>query len=58
MCVLDQEDDLFAERPGLLLLADKGCISAEPDHFCEMWIFLRGVDRRSRRRADRSGGGP
>jgi hypothetical protein len=33
MCVLDDEDDLFAERPGLLLLADKGYISAELDDY-------------------------
>jgi hypothetical protein len=40
MCVLDQEDDLFAERPGLLLLADKGYISAELDAY----LHARGAN--------------
>ena len=40
MCVLDHEDDLFTERPGLLLLADKGYISAELDEF----LHARGAE--------------
>jgi hypothetical protein len=33
MCVLDQDQQLLTERPGLLLLADKGYISAELDTY-------------------------
>jgi len=40
LCVLDHEDDLFTERPGLLLLADKGYISAELDEF----LHARGAE--------------
>ena len=31
MCILDEDLDLLAERPGLLVLADKGYVSAELD---------------------------
>ncbi|HEX2072569.1 MAG TPA: IS982 family transposase [Geodermatophilus sp.] len=40
MCVLDAEADLLAERPGLLLLADKGYISAELDDY----LHARGAE--------------
>jgi hypothetical protein len=33
MAVLDQEAELLAERPGLLLVADKGYVSAELDRY-------------------------
>ncbi len=33
MCVLDADADLVAERPGLLLLADKNYISADLDDY-------------------------
>jgi hypothetical protein len=40
MCMLDVDADLLAERPGLLLLADKGYISAELDDY----LRARGAD--------------
>jgi hypothetical protein len=33
MCVLDEDAHLLAERPGLLILADKGYVSAELDAY-------------------------
>jgi hypothetical protein len=39
-CVLDEDADLLAERPGLLLLADKGYISAELDDY----LHARGAE--------------
>ncbi|HEX2289525.1 MAG TPA: transposase, partial [Pseudonocardiaceae bacterium] len=33
MCVLDADADLLAERPWLLLIADKGYVSAELDGY-------------------------
>lgn len=40
MCVLDHDSDLIAQRPGLLVLADKGYISAELDDY----LHARGAD--------------
>jgi hypothetical protein len=40
MCMLDEEPHLLAERPDLLLLADKGYISAELDDY----LHARGAD--------------
>jgi hypothetical protein len=40
MCMLDEEPQLLAERPNLLLLADKGYISAELDDY----LHARGTD--------------
>jgi hypothetical protein len=40
MCVLDHEAHLFAERPGLLMLADKHYISAELDDY----LYVCGAD--------------
>ena len=40
MCVLDYDGDLITERPGLLVLADKGYISAELDDY----LHARGAD--------------
>jgi hypothetical protein len=40
MCMLDAEPHLLAERPDLLLLADKGYISAELDEY----LHARGAD--------------
>ena len=40
MCMLDVDADLLAERSGLLLLADKGYISAELDDY----LRARGAD--------------
>jgi Transposase DDE domain len=37
--VLDDDPDLLAERPGLLIIADKGYVSAELDR----WLAERGV---------------
>ena len=37
--VLDHDPDLIAERPGLLIVADKGYVSAELDR----WLAERGV---------------
>ena len=37
--VLDHDPDLLAERPGLLIIADKGYVSAELDR----WLAERGV---------------
>ncbi|MEU5908974.1 hypothetical protein [Micromonospora sp. NPDC047527] len=39
MAVLDHDTDLIAERPGLLIVADKGYVSAELDR----WLAERGV---------------
>ncbi len=39
MCVLDADAELLADRPGLLLLADKGYVSHEPDAY----LHARGV---------------
>jgi hypothetical protein len=33
MCVLDHDADLLDQRPGLLLIADKGYVSAELDDY-------------------------
>jgi hypothetical protein len=35
MCILDEDLDLLAERPGLLVLADKGYVSAELDAYLQ-----------------------
>ncbi|MGR7026202.1 IS982 family transposase [Geodermatophilus sp. URMC 62] len=35
MCVLDEDAHLLAERPGLLILADKGYVSAELDDYLQ-----------------------
>src|SRR5687768_6350501 len=54
MCVLDEDADLLTERPGLLILADKGYVSAELDAY----LHARGAEllRPSHRgRAPRSG---
>lgn len=40
MGVLDVDADLLAERPGLLLLADKGYVSGELDDY----LHARGVE--------------
>jgi hypothetical protein len=40
MAMLDQDQPLLADRPGLLLLADKGYISAELDDY----LHARGAD--------------
>ncbi|SFL48504.1 hypothetical protein SAMN04488085_1124 [Geodermatophilus ruber] len=40
MCMLDQEPHLLTDRPHLLLLADKGYISAELDDY----LHARGAD--------------
>ncbi len=40
MCVLDQDQDLLTARPGLLLIADKGYVSAELDDY----LHARGAD--------------
>ena len=40
MCLLDVDADLLAERPRLLLIADKGYISAELDEY----LHARGAD--------------
>jgi Transposase DDE domain len=40
MCVLDQDADLLAARPGLLLIADKGYVSAELDDY----LHRRGAE--------------
>jgi hypothetical protein len=40
MAVLDQDPQLLTERPGLLLIADKGYSSAEPDAY----LHARGAD--------------
>ena len=40
MCLLDQDTELLAERPGLLLLADKGYISGELDDY----LHARGAE--------------
>nr|WP_204264598.1 IS982 family transposase [Geodermatophilus normandii] len=40
MCILDADADLLADRPGLLLIADKGYVSAELDAY----LHARGVD--------------
>ena len=40
MCVLDHDPDLLAQRPGLLLIADKGYVSAELDDY----LHARGAD--------------
>jgi hypothetical protein len=40
LCVLDTDADLLAERPGLLLVADKGYVSAELDAY----LHARGAD--------------
>jgi hypothetical protein len=40
MCMLDEEPHLLADRPDLLLLADKGYISAELDDY----LHARGAD--------------
>ena len=40
MCVLDPDADLLAARPGLLLIADKGYVSAELDDY----LHARGVE--------------
>src|SRR3954453_4609740 len=40
MCILDADADLLAERAGLLLLAEKGYISAELDDY----LHARGAD--------------
>jgi hypothetical protein len=39
MCILDEDAELLAERPGLLLIADKGYISAELDY-----LHARGAE--------------
>lgn len=39
MAVLDHDPDLIAERPGLLIVADKGYVSAELDR----WLAERGT---------------
>lgn len=39
MAVLDHDPDLITERPGLLIIADKGYVSAELDQ----WLAERGV---------------
>src|SRR3954468_20227397 len=39
MAVLDHDPDLIAERPGLLIVANKGYVSAELDR----WLTERGV---------------
>jgi hypothetical protein len=40
MCVLDHDAELLAQRPGLLLIADKGYASAELDDY----LHARGAD--------------
>jgi hypothetical protein len=40
MCVLDHDADLLAARPGLLLIADKGYVSAELDDY----LHRRGAE--------------
>ncbi len=40
MCLLDADAALLADRPGLLLLADKGYVSAELDEY----LHARGAD--------------
>jgi hypothetical protein len=40
MCLLDHDADLLADRPGLLLLADKGYVPAELDDY----LHARGAD--------------
>ena len=40
MCVLDEDADLLAARPGLLILADKGYVSAELDAY----LHARGAE--------------
>ena len=40
MAVLDHDADLLAARPGLLLIADKGYVSAELDDY----LHARGAD--------------
>ncbi|MGY1698490.1 IS982 family transposase [Geodermatophilus sp. SYSU D00766] len=40
LCVLDADADLLAARPGLLLIADKGYVSAELDDY----LHARGAD--------------
>jgi hypothetical protein len=40
MCLLDVDADLLADRPGLLLIADKGYVSAELDDY----LHARGAE--------------
>jgi hypothetical protein len=40
MCVLDHDAELLAQRPGLLVIADKGYVSAELDDY----LHARGAD--------------
>jgi hypothetical protein len=40
MCVLDHDPELLAQRPGLLVIADKGYVSAELDDY----LHARGAD--------------
>ena len=40
MCVLDADAQLLADRPGLLLLADKGYVSHELDDY----LHARGAE--------------
>ncbi|MEV4062906.1 IS982 family transposase [Nonomuraea dietziae] len=35
MAILDHDPDLLVDRPGLLIVADKGYVSAELDHYLE-----------------------
>ena len=42
MCVLDHDAELLTQRPGLLLIADKGYVSAELDDY----LHARGAERR------------
>ncbi|MDP9862201.1 hypothetical protein J2S55_001460 [Streptosporangium brasiliense] len=39
MAILDHDPDLLTDRPGLLIIADKGYVSAELDHY----LAERGV---------------